>query len=208
MPGQSDFSDNQLCMQPAREWEEQPVLNSQCPFQRPKSAGLHRGLENAHRVSGCQTTGTTHPTQQERCWGCEKESDFLPCDTSPVFITSPKGSVSDFYEQVSETQRGTMFSESLQSGSNTAVCHLCQKSCGKAWHRLNQPPEPVSAPWAVPSSVCAEDVSVLPAQIKLTGKLLPVSVYMVEVTFLLGDICKDLFPYTPQVQIPPKMHII
>lgn len=94
-----------------------------------------------------------------------------------------------------------------------AISHLCQKSCGKAWHSPNQPPEPVSAPWAVPSSASSEDVSICVAACsdKLTGKLLPLSVYVVEITFLLRDICKDLFPNTPQVQIPPAynlMHII
>ena len=115
-----------------------------CTSQCPECTGVHRGLESA----------PTHPVDHlvrrqqryhmpisaaEQGMGRSKNLIFCPSTTLFFFSTSPRELVSHFHKQVPETQRRTMLSKSLQSGSNnTAACHHCQKSCGKAWYSPNQ----------------------------------------------------------------------
>lgn len=67
--------------------------------------------------------------------GMGRSKNLIFCSSTPQFCfnISPRELVNHFHKQVPETQRRTILPKSLQSGSNTAACHHCQKSSGWAW---------------------------------------------------------------------------
>lgn len=88
-----------------------------------------------------------HSSQQENWQWVWETIWFSALPPLSRFFISSKGSVSHFYKQVSETQQGTVLSESLQSGSNTAARHLCQKKS------VVKNGTAQSAPWAHASTL-------------------------------------------------------
>lgn len=94
------------------------------------------------------TTWLSHTPISVGEQGMGRSKNLIFCPSIPLFFfsISPRELVSHFHKQIPGTQRRTMLSKSLQSGSNTATCRHCQKSCGKAWYSPSQLRSPCRHP--------------------------------------------------------------